>query len=167
MECGSHRAIKLLEYAMKVIERVFERTIREKVKIDAMQFGLMPAKGTTDAIFNSHQSGRFWAMSTASVHDSPWESRSFCIVFIQVIRSRPGGLFQYTEVEEVKICFASILSSIRAIYPNRVRRHAWIISISRGFVYWTRQKELIRILNVTTLKVVKEVVCCLGMKQGL
>ena len=30
---------KVLEHAMKVIERVFERRIREKVKIDAMQFG--------------------------------------------------------------------------------------------------------------------------------
>jgi len=29
MECGSYRAIKLLEHAMKVIELVFERT-REK-----------------------------------------------------------------------------------------------------------------------------------------
>jgi len=37
--------------AMKVIEHVFERRIREKVKIDAMQFGFMPGKGTTDAIF--------------------------------------------------------------------------------------------------------------------
>ena len=37
MECGSYRAIKLLEHAMKVIEHVFERRIREKVKIDAMQ----------------------------------------------------------------------------------------------------------------------------------
>ena len=36
VECGSYRAIKLLEHAMKVIERVFERRIREKVKIDAM-----------------------------------------------------------------------------------------------------------------------------------
>ena len=36
MECGSYRAIKLLEHAMKVIECVFERRIREKVKIDAM-----------------------------------------------------------------------------------------------------------------------------------
>ena len=35
---------------MKVIERVFERRIREKVKIDAMQFGFMPGKGITDAI---------------------------------------------------------------------------------------------------------------------
>ena len=51
MECGSYRAIKLLEHAMKMIERVFERRIREKVKIDAMQFGFMPRKGTTDAIF--------------------------------------------------------------------------------------------------------------------
>ena len=51
MECGSYRAIKLLEHAMKVIERVFEKWIREKVKIDTIQFRLMPGKGTTDAIF--------------------------------------------------------------------------------------------------------------------
>jgi len=55
MECGSYRAIKLLEHAMKVIERVFERRISEKVKIDAMQFGFMPGKGTTDAIFTVWQ----------------------------------------------------------------------------------------------------------------
>jgi len=47
VECGSYRAIKLLEHAMKVIERVFEGRIREKVKIDPMQFGFMPRKGTT------------------------------------------------------------------------------------------------------------------------
>jgi len=55
MECGSYRAIKLLEHAMKVVERVFERRIREKVKIHAMQFGFMPGKGTTDAIFTVRQ----------------------------------------------------------------------------------------------------------------
>jgi len=43
------------EHAMKVIERVFERRIREKVKIDAMQFGFMPGKETTDAIFTVRQ----------------------------------------------------------------------------------------------------------------
>ena len=51
MECGSYRSIKLLEHVMNVIERVFERRITEKVKIDAMQFGFMPGKGTTDTIF--------------------------------------------------------------------------------------------------------------------
>ena len=54
MECGSYRAIKLLEHAMKVIERVFEWRIRKKVK-DAMKFGFMPVKGTTDAIFTVRQ----------------------------------------------------------------------------------------------------------------
>ena len=36
---------------MKVLERVLERRLREKVTIDGMQFRLMPGKGTTDAIF--------------------------------------------------------------------------------------------------------------------
>jgi len=40
---------------MKVIERVFEQRIREKVKIDAMQFGFMPGKGTTGTIFTVWQ----------------------------------------------------------------------------------------------------------------
>ena len=46
---------KLLEHALKVIERVIERRIREKVKIDAMQFEYMPGKGTTNAIFTVRQ----------------------------------------------------------------------------------------------------------------
>ena len=40
---------------MKVTEHVFERRIRQKVKIDAMQFGFMSGKGTTDAIFTVRQ----------------------------------------------------------------------------------------------------------------
>jgi len=55
MECGSYRVIKLLEHEMKVTVRVFERRIREKVNFDAMQFGFMPGKGTTDAIFTVRQ----------------------------------------------------------------------------------------------------------------
>ena len=55
MECGSYRVTKLLEHAMKVIKCVFERRIKEKVKIDAMHFGFMPGKGTTDAIFTVQQ----------------------------------------------------------------------------------------------------------------
>ena len=47
MECGSYRGIKLLEHAMKVVERIF----RQQIKIDDMQFGFMKGKGTTDAIF--------------------------------------------------------------------------------------------------------------------
>ena len=53
--CGSYRAIKLLEQPMKVLERVLEKWIRRQVSIDNMQFGFMPGKGTTDAIFIMRQ----------------------------------------------------------------------------------------------------------------
>ena len=39
MEYGSYRGIKLLEHAMKVVERIFEHRIRQQIKIDDMQFG--------------------------------------------------------------------------------------------------------------------------------
>ena len=51
MECGSYRRIKLLEHAMKVVERIFEHRIRQQVEIDDMQFGFMKGNGTTVAIF--------------------------------------------------------------------------------------------------------------------
>ena len=44
--------------------------------------GLHHYECVASLVANSLQSGRFWARSTASVHDSPWESRSFCTVFI-------------------------------------------------------------------------------------
>ena len=53
--CGSYRAIKLLEQPMKVLERLLEKRIRCQVSIDNMQFGFMPGKGTTDAIFIMRQ----------------------------------------------------------------------------------------------------------------
>ena len=51
LACGSYRAIKLLEQPMKVLERVLEKRISCQVSIDNMQFGFMPGKGTTDAVF--------------------------------------------------------------------------------------------------------------------
>ena len=44
MECGSYRGIKLLEHAMKVVERIFENRIRQQIEIDDMQFGFMEGK---------------------------------------------------------------------------------------------------------------------------
>ena len=51
LECSSYREIKLLEHVLKVLERVIEARIRKIVKIDELQFGFSPGKGTTDAIF--------------------------------------------------------------------------------------------------------------------
>jgi len=51
MECVSYRGIKLLEHAMKVVQRIFEHRIRQQIDIDDMQFGFMKGKGKTDTIF--------------------------------------------------------------------------------------------------------------------
>ena len=40
---------------MKVLEGVLEKRLRQKVKIDDMQFGFVPGKGTVDAIFMVRQ----------------------------------------------------------------------------------------------------------------
>jgi hypothetical protein len=53
--CGSYRSVKLLEHGMKVIERIFEKRLRKVVRIDEMQMGFMPGKGTIDAIFSVRQ----------------------------------------------------------------------------------------------------------------
>ena len=55
MECGSYRGIKLLEHAIKVVERIFEHRIRQQIEIDDMQFGFVKGKGTTGAIFMARQ----------------------------------------------------------------------------------------------------------------
>jgi len=55
MECVSYRGIKLLEHAMKVVEKIFEHRIRQQIDIDDMQFGFMEGKGTTDSIFMTGQ----------------------------------------------------------------------------------------------------------------
>ena len=40
---------------MKVLERVVEGLIRQRIEIDKMQCGFMSGRGTTDAIFIVHQ----------------------------------------------------------------------------------------------------------------
>ena len=51
MDCGAYKRAKLLEHVMKIEERVLENKIRGLVTIDDMQFGCMPGKGTTYALF--------------------------------------------------------------------------------------------------------------------
>jgi len=69
----------------------------------------------------------------------PWQPVGVEVVLHCLHLGHPSGLFQYTDDEEVKICLASILSSIWAVCPNRVRCHPWIISVSRGWLvrHWT------------------------------
>ena len=52
---GNYRGLKLIEQVMKVLERVVEGLIRQRVEIDGMQCGFMSGRGTTDAIFIERQ----------------------------------------------------------------------------------------------------------------
>ena len=51
LDRGNYRGLNLTDQALKVVERVIEKIIRECIVIDDMQFGFMPGRGTTDAFF--------------------------------------------------------------------------------------------------------------------
>ena len=48
--CGNYRGIKLMTHTMKVWEKIIEARLRDRV-ISKQQYGFMPGKGTTDAMF--------------------------------------------------------------------------------------------------------------------
>ena len=48
---NSHRGIKLLEHALKLVKQVLDGPLRKVVDIDKMQYGFMPGRGTVDAEF--------------------------------------------------------------------------------------------------------------------
>ena len=52
---GNYRELKLTDQVMKLLERVPASSIHKMVYIDHMQFGYVPGRGTTDAIFIFHQ----------------------------------------------------------------------------------------------------------------
>ena len=54
-DCGNYRGIKLTSHTLKIWEKVVERRLREMVNIGEGQYGFMPGKSTTDAIFALRQ----------------------------------------------------------------------------------------------------------------
>ena len=50
-DCGNYRWKKLMSHPMKIWERIIDRKLREETTIGDEQFGFMPGRGTTDAIF--------------------------------------------------------------------------------------------------------------------
>ena len=51
LDRGNYRGLKLTEQAMKILERIVDGLIRQVLSIDDSQFGFVPGRGTTDAIF--------------------------------------------------------------------------------------------------------------------
>ena len=67
-ECGNYRGIKLVSHTMKLYERVIEARIRKEVTIAEQQFGFMPGRSTTDAIFCLRMLLEKWAEGKKAVH---------------------------------------------------------------------------------------------------
>ena len=55
LERGNYHSLKLTEQVMKVQERIVDCLMRQLVSIDDSQFGFVPGRGTTDAIFAVRQ----------------------------------------------------------------------------------------------------------------
>ena len=51
LDQSNYCGLKLTDHVLKVIEKVVKNIICDIVKIEEMQFGLCPGRGTTDAIF--------------------------------------------------------------------------------------------------------------------
>ena len=67
---GNYRGLKLIEQVMKVLERVVEEIIRQRVEIDEMQCGFMSGRGTTIAIFyGTSATGEALGFQQAPLHD--------------------------------------------------------------------------------------------------
>jgi len=50
------------------------------------------------------------------------------------VRGHTGGLLQFSKGAVVKIFLASVLSGIRAMWPNREKRRAWTITERCGYI---------------------------------
>ena len=49
--CSNYRGIKLISHTMKLWERVVERRLRSELTFSEQQYGFMPGKSTTYALF--------------------------------------------------------------------------------------------------------------------
>ena len=67
-ESGNYRGIKLMSYSMKLWDRVIDSRIRNEVTIVEQQFGFMPGKSTTDAIFCLRMLMEKWSEGQKAVH---------------------------------------------------------------------------------------------------
>lgn len=54
-DCANYRGIKLMSHTMKIWERIIDRRLRQETEIGAEQFGFMPGRSTTDAVFALRQ----------------------------------------------------------------------------------------------------------------
>ena len=80
---GETTSLKLTEQVMKFLERIVDGLVRQLVSIDDFQYGLVPGRGTTDAIFGHGQAAAREVSSCQqeTLHGfcRPWEGVWLCL----------------------------------------------------------------------------------------
>jgi len=118
MECGSYRGIKLLEHAVKVVERIFEHRIRQQIEVDDMQFGFMKGKGTTDAIFTVRQMQENFRVKGKKLYFGFVDLvKAFDRVPREVIRWAMRGVEEWL-ASPVMSMYAGAKTVVRTVYGN-------------------------------------------------
>ena len=67
-ECQNKQRIKILCHTMKIWERIVYKRMRGKVEVAEEQFGFMPGRGTTNAIFNVSQITEKYRVKERDLH---------------------------------------------------------------------------------------------------
>ena len=77
LERGNYCGIKPTEQVTKILERIVDGLIRQLVSIDDSQFGFVPGRGTTDAIFVVRQLQQKYLAANKRLHgEGIWSSTS-------------------------------------------------------------------------------------------
>ena len=77
-ECGHYRGTKLMSYTTKLWEKVIDSRVRNEVTIAGQQFGFMPERSTTDAIFSLRMLMEEWSESQKAVRSVFIELEKAC-----------------------------------------------------------------------------------------
>ena len=67
-DCSNYRGIKLISHTMKLWERVIDSRLREEANVALEQFGFMPGRGTTDAMFALRQLAERYREGQKALH---------------------------------------------------------------------------------------------------
>ena len=108
-ECGNYRGIKLMSHTIKLWERAVEARLRQEVMIGNQQFGFMPRRSTTDAIFGLRMMMEKWREGQKELH----------CVFIDLEKA-----CDRVPREELWECVrqAGVTGCLHRVHPRHVRR---------------------------------------------
>ena len=107
--CGNYRGLKLQEQVMKILEHVLNSIIRDQVSIDNMQFGFMPGRGTTDAIFILRQLQEKYLLKKKNIY--------FAFVDLEKAFDRVPRKILWWAMRKVKID-EWIIQVVKSMYDN-------------------------------------------------